>query len=355
MAPHAESGKEHAMKKYLLLLLLLSLVPLLFTGCGRDSQAANSLEQIYAEEGIPVRTRELKPSVFQTWRTYNADLTGIEESSAHSMVLDKVEKLYVKVGDYVQKDQVVLSFPKDTPTARYHQAQVAYENARVSYERIKNLFESGGVSRQELDNAKTAYDVAAADWSAASQTIEVRAPISGYITKLDVMESDNVDHGDELFTISRTERLKAKVWAAESEIMNMRRGLAATAEWNGIVLKGNVVQVDMALNQDMKAFGVVVEFENPGSRMPLGVTAEVRVSTYQNPDALVVERKDLVSEGGEQFAYVAAGGAAEKRRIVQGRQQGLDVEVVEGLRAGEDLIVEGQMLLRDGAKIKVVQ
>ena len=84
-------------------------------------------------------------------------------------------------------------------------------------------------------------------------------------------------------------------------------------------------------------------------------TAEVRVSTYQNPDALVVERKDLVSEGGEQFAYVAAGGAAEKRRIVQGRQQGLDVEVVEGLRAGEDLIVEGQMLLRDGAKIKVVQ
>lgn len=342
------------MKKLLFLLPLLALIPLIHSGCSKDSQASYNLEQIYREEGVPVRTVEIQPKGFETWLSFNAELTGIEESSAHSMVLDKVDKIYVKVGDYVQKDRVVLSFPSDNPSARYYQAKVAYENAKTSYERIKSLYESGGISRQEVDNAKAAYDVAAADWSAVRQTVEVRAPIEGYVTKINVQESDNVEPGDELFTISQIDRLKAKVWATEKEILSIREGQSASAIWNGITLTGRVIQVDMALNQDTKAFGVVVGFENPGGKMRMGVSVDIRINTYRNTRAFVIERKDLMREGDTHFVYVVNDGKAEKRKVVTGRQQGLDVEIVEGLGAGDELIVEGQMLLEEGSMVKIV-
>jgi membrane fusion protein (multidrug efflux system) len=342
------------MKRLLYLLALGALIPLLFIGCNRGSEASNNLEQIYREEGVPVKTMKIEPKVFETWSSFNAVLTGIEESSAHSMVSDKVDTLYVQVGDYVEKDQIVMGFPTDNPSARYHQAKVAYENAKTSYERIENLYESGGISRQEMDNMKAAYDVAAADWHSVRQTIEVKAPIDGYITKINVTESDNVEPGDELFTISQTHRLKAKVWATEKEILSIREGQTATANWNGITVKGNIVQVDMALNRDMQAFGVVVELDNPGKRMRIGVTADVRINNYRNSRAIVVERKDILKESDKHFVYVVNNGLAEKRVVVLGRQQGLDVEIIDGLNSNEELIIEGQMLLEEGSKVKIV-
>jgi RND family efflux transporter MFP subunit len=342
------------MKRLFNLLPLAALITLLLTGCNRGPVAGNNLEQIYREEGVPVKTVKMEPKVFETWLSFNAVLSGIEESSAHSMVADKVDAIYVQVGDYVEKDQVVMGFPTDNPSAHYFQAKVAYDSAKTSYERVKNLYEKGGVSRQEMDNMKTAYDVTAADWNSVRQTIEVKAPIDGYITKINVTESDNVAPGDELFTISQTGRLKAKIWATEKEIFKISEGQTATAFWNGLTVKGKVIQVDMALNHDTQAFGVVVELDNPKNRMRIGVTADVSINTYRNPQALVVERKDIFKESDKHFVYVVNNGIAKKRDVIPGRQQGLDVEIIEGLSFGEELIVEGQMLLEEGGKIKIV-
>jgi len=340
------------MKKIFYFLPLLALIAFSFYGCSDGPVANNNLEQIYREEGVPVRTVSVTPRPFETWLLYNAELEGIKESSGDSMVADRVDKIYVRVGDYVQKDQVILSFPTDNPAAQYHQAKVAYESAKKSYERIKNLYSSGGVSRQDLDNAKAAYDVASANWNSARQSIEVKAPISGYITKMNVSESDNVHPGDELFTVSQTNRLRAKVWATEKEILDIRVGQAATAEWNGVKLDGSVTQVDMALNHDMQAFGVVIEFNNPENKIPLGVTAEVHIMTYSTPDAVVVERKNVFRDKDGLFVYVAADGKAVRRTVAEGREQGPDVEITGGLNPGDELIVEGQILLEDGTKIK---
>ena len=110
----------------------------------------------------------------------------------------------------------------------------------------------------------------------------------------------------------------------------------------------------MALNHDMQAFGVVVELGNPKNGMRIGVTADVSINTYRNPQALVVERKDIFKESDKNFVYVVNNGTAEKREVIPGGQQGLAVEIIEGLSVGEELVVEGQMLLEEGGKIKIV-
>ena len=104
--------------------VLIILVMLLFISCSQDVEDTRSIEQIYKDDGVPVRTMRVQPGTFKVERSYNAVLTGIEESSAYAKVGDKVEKIYVKVGDYVERDKILLTFPTDNPNARYFQAKV---------------------------------------------------------------------------------------------------------------------------------------------------------------------------------------------------------------------------------------
>ena len=336
------------------LMLVLALVAFL-ASCGRNEKEASSIEQIYAEEGVPVKVQPMQPQLFVKELSYNATLTGIKESSAHAYVGDQVEKIYVKVGDYVNKDNVLLTFPMDNPNAQYYQAKVAFDNAKQSYERMENLFQKGGISKQQRDNAKTNYEVAKANWDAAQQTVRVRAPISGYVTKVNVRESDYIKRDEELFTISQIDKMKAKVWVTDKEVVEIKKGQPAYAIWNTVRIDGNVVEVDMALNQQKQAFGVDVEFDNPNKILKSVIIVDVFIQTYTNSDALVVRMKDLFKDNEQYYVYVVDEGKAVKRSVKLGLGYKLDSEVIEGLKVGDQLVREGQMLLKDGAKVKIIE
>lgn len=345
------------MKQRGIVMMLVFTLVLGFTACSREKTESKSMEQIYKEEGVPVRTVTVTPGPFETRLSFNSVLTGIKESTAYAAMGDKVEKIYVNVGDYVKKDQVLLTFPTDSPSAKYRQAKVAFENAKTAFQRIENLYKSGGISLQDRDNAKARYDVAKADWDTVRQMVKVKAPISGYVTKVHVSETDNVDREVALVTISRTDRMKAAIWVSEDEIAEVKKELPAAAAWKDNTIEGKVVQVDMAMNAMKKAFRAVVEFDNPDNRLKAGTTVTIYITSSKKTDAVVTERKNILEEKDAYFVYVVnkETGKAEKRKITLGKQQGLDVEILEGLNPGDQLVVEGQILLEDNSKVRIVR
>ena len=326
----------------------------LWSGCGNGRTESRSMEQIYAEDGVPVRVETVAPASFAVSNEYNAELTGVEESSAFALVSDRVDEVNVKVGDRVAKDSVILTFPTDNPSARFFQAKVAFENAKSTFDRMTGYYESGGLSQQDYDNARASYRVAEADWNAAQQTVLVRAPIAGVVTKVNVRPSDNVDKEDELFTISQTGRMKARLWVPEKEISAYAVGQQATAQWSNITLSGHVVQVDRAINLAHQAFGVTVEFDNPKELQLCGVIARVKVVSYARPDAVVIERKNVSHDDAGSYVYLAHGDRAEKRYVTLGPSSELDIQVQSGLAAGDTLVTDGQLNLSDGTLIRVI-
>lgn len=331
-----------------------SLLTIFSLGCDRARTETRSMEQIYAEEGVPVRVETLTPQRFVREIEFTAVLTGIEESSAHAAIADRVDKIYARVGDYVQKDSVILTFPTDNPSANYYQAKVQYENARATFNRMKEYFETGGLSRQDFDNAEAAFRVAEANWDAVRQSVLVRAPISGVLTRLNVRESDNVEKEDELFAVSRTDKLKATVWVPDYEIHALAVGMPASATWQGTVLSGTVVQVDRSVNRRRQAFGVIVEFDNADAQMQSGITATISIATYVRDSALVTKRKNILSDRDGSYVFLDDNNLAAKRYVTLGESYSLDVELVAGVSAGERLVTEGQLHLHDGTRLKVL-
>jgi RND family efflux transporter MFP subunit len=343
------------MKRMNILGIVVFFLLLTIANCTKKDQGdVRSMAQIYQEEGVPVRVETVKPRTFKTVLKFNSVLRGIKESTAYAAMGDKVEKIHVRVGDLVKKDQVLVTFPTDSPSAKYYQAKVAFENAKTAFKRIDNLYMSGGISLQERDNAKAGYDVAAADWNAVKQMVKVKAPIAGYVAKIHVSETDNVDKEMALVTISQTKRMKAAIWISEDEISEIEKGIPATASWKGNSVEGEVVQVDMAMNYSKKAFRAQVEFDNSENQMKAGTTVDILITTSTKTNAIVMERKNILREKEENFVFVINKDKAEKRVVALGKQQGLDTEIIRGLKIGDRLVVEGHTLLENGTKVKIV-
>lgn len=343
------------MNNKLFLLILASAISL--AGCAKKQTEeinTKSMAQIYAEEGIPVNTMIIRPEIFRSYISYNATVSGIAESTAYSKVSDSVEEILYSVGDYVKKDTVIVKFPKNNISANYYQSKSAYENAEAIYKRMQELYKAKGISKQDFDNAKAQYEVQLANWNNVNEMLNVSAPISGTITRLDVRETENINPGKSLFTIADMDKLKARVWIMEKDIEKIKSGNTAEAVWEGKTIAGKIVQLDMSLNPDKKAFGAVMEFDNSKNEIRGGVMVKINIITYEKKDAIVLDRKNIIFQKDGAYIFTIKNNYAVKKRIHTGEHYNNKVEITGGLETGEIIITEGNKNISNGSLIKII-
>jgi RND family efflux transporter MFP subunit len=344
------------MKKIKILSIITLLVLFALSGCAKKEEKApaKSMEDIYREEGVPVEIQAIGKTDFVKSRTYFATMEGVRQTTQISKVADKIEEILYKVGDYVEKDAVVLRFPATNAMSQYVQVKTQYDDALTTLNRMQKVYEEGGISKQDLDQLSTQVDVLAATLSNSEAMIEVTAPNSGIITDFAVRESDRVFPDDVLFTISELSRLKAIIWVNEDDIQNVKKGIAAEASWKGTSIKGRVTAVAVSMNPARKAFRTEVVFDNPEYMIKGGVTAEIKLTLSTQKDIIALERAYISSSDGKSYTWVNANGIAEKRTLTLGTINDLMVEVKSGLKAGDLLITKGYNRVKAGSKLKVL-
>ncbi|MCF7920037.1 MAG: efflux RND transporter periplasmic adaptor subunit [Candidatus Cloacimonetes bacterium] len=337
--------------RYFILIVTISL--LLLSSCSRQETAANkSIEQLHIEKGVPVEVKVVADEYFGKNLRYNGKLSGINQATEQSLVGGNVEKIYFSEGDYVHKDDLVLSFPEDLTGMNYQAVKANYTLLAATYDRLRQLYEEGGIAKQEVDNTETGYLAARSQLKTIEQMLQVKAPISGYLTAIYVQETDHVESGDLLFTVSELDRLKTEIAVTEKEINLFSKGSKAVAYWENIEYQGEVTSVGYAMNERSGVFEVELQFANPQKIMKFNINAEIEVEVYHNPAALVVEKKHLLRDSGGDYVFVAKGDNAEKRYVTLGESSGIRFEIISGLAAGEELIVESKDLLADGSLIR---
>jgi membrane fusion protein (multidrug efflux system) len=254
----------------------------------------------------------------------------------------------------VQQDQIVIDFPENNVQANFHQAKAAFDLAEQTLERIQRLFETGGISQQELDGAETQFKVAQANWDAVQQAVHVQAPFRGMITDMNVREFQRVTPGDYLFTVAQLTRMHGRIWVNEDDIHSINRNSRATFIWNNVERPARITNIALSKNRDFNAFAVDIEIDNADYAIRSGVTGTAIVYIYENPRAIVVPmnivQRDL---NGQSYVYVAAGGVAQRRNVTVNNQSELSLEIIEGLNVGDRLIIQGLQLVSEGSRLNV--
>ncbi len=336
--------------------LAIFLISLTVVSCSKEKKTETvNAEKIREEKGVPVTVVEVKRKPFAKELTFYATLKGKKEAIKGSSIGGTIEKIRAKVGDYVKKGQIVIEYPKDSPSAQYEQAKAAYENAKKLYERMKALLEAGESSRQNFDNAETRYKVAKRNFETVKQLIFVESPISGYISKIYVNEGDQIGVKKPLFTVSQIDYMKAKIWASENEIKKLKIGQKVVIKYGGKEYPGKIDEISFAMDLAKRAFSVEAIVPNPNRELLSGTTAEAAVKIYENPEAIALSRDAILYDDGRPFVYVVENGKARKRFVDLGVENGVFVEILNGLTEGDKVIDCCYNLLSDGAKTRIVR
>lgn len=343
------------MKKYkLMAAIALAVAMIVFGGCVKNDVKENkSIEQLYTENGVPVKIMQLETQDFSKVLEYSGRLSGSSQGTEQSMLSGKIETISFKEGDYVSRDEIVLTFPEDQTGMNYQAVKANYNVTKTSYNRLKELYEEGGISRQELDNIQAAYLAAESQLNTVEQMLRVTSPIDGYITAIYVKETDHVEPGDLLFTVSELKKLKSEIHVSEKEIGLFKKGAPATAKWQGIAYPGKVTDIGFAMNERLGSFEVDLLFDNPNEVMKFNVNALIEVEVYHADNVIVLENKYLSHDRQGDYVYIRNGDKAEKRYVETGSSEGVRFEILSGISAGEEIITEGKELLSDGSLIKV--
>ncbi len=351
------------MKKFLIILFAAFLV--MFSACSR--QDAGMDMQI----AVPVSVEELKPQPIQeyisaTGTVYATKVVELnsETNGYYRIANNPMTGKPFQMGDQVKKDQVIvfLDNPELENSIAFESQKLNLEVSESEYTKQQSLYEKGGVTFRELKNAEISYIDAKYSYENAVLQLaktKVIALFDGVIVDLPYFTSGTrVETGVLIVELMDYRKLYLELSLPGKELGRVDKEQPVRI-MNYMVkydtLNGNVTQVAPALDPDSRSFKVAVEVDNAKLLFRPGMFVKSEIIVASEDSALVVPKEIILARGDSKRVFVVEKGAAEDRRIVTGIENPFQVQVLEGLKENDRIIIKGYETLRDHSKVKIIR
>ncbi len=286
-----------------------------------------------------------------------------------------VSKVYVKVGDKINKGQALIDINNADMEARraqtqagINQAQARFLTSEKDYHRFQTLFEQNSASQKELDDIKTQYDIAKAQLESAKQMqkeidamlsyTNIKAPFKGVITSTSVKSGDMAKPGQHLLSLEAPGNFVATAMLSEKDIpfVNKNDSVKVYVKSNGTSMTGTVSEISTSSHNSGGQYLVKIHLLLPEkTKLYSGMFVSVAFpSNNKLSSQVLIPRKVLVTKGNLQGIYtVSSSNTAILRWLKLGKSLGDKVEVLSGLSDGETYILSAEGKLYNGAKLNI--
>lgn len=338
------------------------------------SACGGGAEEAPAEEGAsnlavalaPVQSHPLARSVIVSGPVspYEEMQLGVEISG------QRVTKLNVDVGQAVKQSQVLLELDHRTLDSALAQAAASTQQARATLalaqaQQARGDKLAGGqlISAADLDQLRATTTQAEAQLATARAAqdaarlqrdfAQLRAPADGVISKRLVQPGQVVAAGTELLRLIRDGRLEWRAELPENQLADVSVGDAIALSYAGQEIAGRVRAVTPGVDAQTRTGTVYADLPEPGPLKP-GTFVEGRILTGDG-QALMVPAPAVVQRDGHSYVFTMKDAqTVERRRVRTGQTTQGRVEIIEGLKAGEQVVSEGAGFLGDGDRVRVV-
>ncbi len=373
-----ENIRRTILKRLLTLILITALA---ITGCGNKGTDVSAVEETYTA----VEVETLKPMELHIENIMTAKTYADKDVYVIPMMTGKVERISVKVGDKVNKDDVLFVMDKDDIEKQVKQALAAYEsakagydvsveqidNAKKSFERIEKLYEEGAVPETQYDQAKLAASdeslevakkgvdqarVAYENAASAAENAVVKAPISGIISDISIVEGEYASSSKPPMTIVDSDSITIELGIPGNMVNKVRPGDVVTAEISAANYKeeARIDSISTSADQITNLYTVKIVLDNNGSIKP-GMFSKIYLNTDKIDGALAVKTEAVMEKDNKKHVFVVNGDYAAEKEVTTGLDTGTYIEIKEGLTSGDVVIVKGQDYINDGSRIKIVR
>ena len=340
-----------------------SLSLLFSVGCGRDAaENARTARRRDAPrvEAVRVVVAERSDAARRLRVAGQAEpLRTINVVSQSSGVLRDIS---AQEGDRVRAGQVLARIAVPEVEAQLRSAGVALATARTNAQRSATLFASGIVTAPENETAQAALAAAIATYEQLRlqrRLSVITAPLTGVVLDRRVETGDIASPQLRLFTVADISTIVVRVPVSELDVTALREGNATRVTFDalpGRVLDGSIRRIFPAADSTTRLVPVEVALSGVAARqVKPGFLGRVEFALTPRADVLLIPSTAVLENPRGAVVYVVEGGQASLRTVQRGATYDGRVEIVSGLAAGDSVVVAGNTLLREGARVRVVR
>ncbi len=267
----------------------------------------------------------------------------------------RIRKINVEVGDYVTKGQVLAEMDR----LQLDQTELQVQNDEIEFQRLKGLYEEGGVSQSDFETAELGYKIRKTTLANLRENTILRSPIDGFVSARSFDAGDLYSMSAPLFTVQQVTPVKLLVGISESEYTKVKKGDVVHITVDAIPgreFTGKVERLYPTMDAATHTFKAEVTVANKDRVLRPGMYARVTVNFGTRRSVIVPDQALVKQEGtGTRFIYVLKPDhTVSYVPVTIGRHIGREYEILEGLEAGSQIVVKGQSLIRDGVKVNVL-
>lgn len=270
----------------------------------------------------------------------------------------KITHIYFREGSYVRQG-ALLAKVNDAPLQaelRKLQTQLPLAQDRVS--RQGTLLEKDAISQETYQTVTTDLEKLKADIDLVQSRItqtELRAPFSGFIGLRQVSVGAFASPGVVVSKLTKISPLKLEFSMNENQVRQIPVGSTVrfTVANDLNTYQANVYAIESQLDPSTLTLKARARYANADGKLKPGISANIETLISETPDAIMIPSISSVSEMGRDIAYIYKNGVAQEVEITKGYRTSASVQVLDGLSAGDTLLITGVMQLRNRLPVTI--
>ncbi len=363
-------SRETGIFRFRLIVIAVIMVMLfLCAGCGKKEEKA-APEKVVNVKAVVVEKKSLRPYVEAI-----GSLKPYEEVIVSSEIDGILKKITVTEGMKVHKNMLLAEVNEidyrlgvRQAEAALRQAEATLANARQEFQRKESLYKEQLVTRQQYDDIFARKEVADSDVERAKSTLalvkekllktKIYAPMTGAVKEKRVTAGDFVKSGTPMVSLIQTDPLKLNFTVVEKDVGKLKVGQEVAFRVDSFpdrTFKGRLKNIYANMEEKTRSLQLEAIIPNAQDTLKPGLFARVILYTGEPRDVIVIPITALLYEATDVKVFLVEKERAVERAIKVGQKYDGMMEVIEGLKGGEQLVVAGQNNLAKGVKINVAR
>ncbi|HEN20907.1 MAG TPA: efflux RND transporter periplasmic adaptor subunit, partial [Desulfobacteraceae bacterium] len=347
--------KSSKRKKYLIIIAVL-LVLVVSTSLlkrfdlmpgGKKPHTQGQTDDGRRDERMPVVGYKISRVNFEDNLNVLGNVEGGVQVTLHFEKEGRIAKINYRPGDFVKKGSVIA-------TLETKEAELKKEQARIEYDQHKKLFEAGIIIHSKLEQARVGYEQARVEY----EKMILYAPFDGVVSNIEQKAGEVVNPSRRIVSLFDTQTMIIKIGITENDINKLFMDQTAMVNFDAIPnssYSGKVVNIDPNIDETTRMMTLKVAVDNSDSLILPGMFARVRISIYNEENALVLPSTALLKEDRKYTAFVIGEGNVVSPRNVEVSYISSDYATISrGIVDGEIIAVDRIDRLKEGTVVELL-
>lgn len=308
---------------------------------------------------VSVNVEKVKMMEISTVINRPAVIQANEHANIAPQMPGKIESLTIELGSKVTKGQVIGKIDTKTYDIQLQNLELAAKKYATDFKRSKELYEGNALSESQYLDSKYGMEAKELEAAHLREQIEqsyIKSPLTGVITNKLQVAGEFIGAGTPVAIVQEVNILKVQVFVNESEVR--------------FIHEGDIAQIKSNLFPE-KEFSGKVSYVAPSADQNFNYQVEIKINPAENPElraggyinvlfntqtkgemVLQIPKRALAEGVKDPYVFVKKGDRAEKRIVRVGRENGEWIEIVDGLKEGEEVVTDGQINIVDKSLIE---